>query len=100
MRLADLDMPSLRALCHDYKVKELYAFGSIVSGRATATSDLDFLVKFDRSEVKGAFDQFMGFKTALEEIYARPVDLLTVNPFRNHIFQAEIDRSKELIYAA
>jgi hypothetical protein len=36
----------------------------------------------------------------LEEIYARPVDLLTVKPFRNHIFQAEIDRSKELIYAA
>lgn len=100
MTLADLKTDALRETCRAYKVQELYAFGSIVSGHNTSTSDLDFLVKFDRQGVDGAFDQFMNFKERLEELYARPVDLLTLKRFRNTIFQAELDRSKALIYAA
>jgi predicted nucleotidyltransferase len=42
----------------------------------------------------------MGFKQHLEEIYQRPVDLVTIKKFRNPIFQKEVDSSKTLIYAA
>ena len=61
---------------------------------------LDFLVQFERAGSGGAFDQFMGFKDKLESIYGRRVDMLTLKPFRNPLFQQEIDRSKSLIYAA
>lgn len=100
MKVADLQTEELRQACQAYKVKELYAFGSVVSGQLTATSDLDFLVQFDRNGVDGAFGQFMGFKQKLEDLYGRPVDLLTLKRFRNPFFQQEIDRSKTLIYAA
>jgi len=100
MTVADLSSEELRAACRIFSVKELYAFGSVVQGDFTAGSDLDFLVRFDRAGPDGAFDQFMGFKEKLESIYARPVDLLTLQPFRNRVFQEEIDRSKQLIYAA
>ena len=100
MTVSDLQSAELRNACNAYKVKELYAFGSVVSGGLTQTSDLDFLVQFERTGSDGAFDQFMGFKDNLESLYGRPVDLLTLRRFRNPLFQAEIDRSKALIYAA
>ncbi|TVQ13698.1 MAG: nucleotidyltransferase, partial [Balneolaceae bacterium] len=69
-------------------------------GQLSDESDLDFLVEFDRQGYSGAFEQYMGFKLRLEAIYQRPVDLLTIKKFRNHIFQEEVDSSKTLIYAA
>jgi predicted nucleotidyltransferase len=100
MTVADLQTDELRAACQAYNVKELYAFGSVVSGGLTETSDLDFLVQFERHGVEGAFGQFMGFKQRLEDLYGRPVDLLTVKRFRNPLFQQAVDRSKSLIYVA
>ncbi len=100
MTVSDLQTDELREACRAYKVRELYAFGSVVSGALQPTGDLDFLVRFDRKGTDGAFDQFMGFKEKLESLYGRPVDLLTLKRFRNPIFQQEVDRSKSLIYAA
>lgn len=100
MTVTDLQTDELRAACQAYQVQELYAFGSVVTGELRATSDLDFLVRFERSGGDGAFGQFMGFKERLESLYGRPVDLLTLRRFRNPLFQQEIDRSKSLVYAA
>jgi predicted nucleotidyltransferase len=50
--------------------------------------------------VTGAFDRYVDLKDELASLYQRRVDLLTLRPFRNHIFQAEIDRTKVLLYAA
>ncbi len=101
MTLCDLNTPQLQALCRHYQVHELYAFGSVVSGEMHSASDLDFIVKFDeKAETYGAFDRFMGLKQDLEQLYGHPVDLLTLKPFRNPIFQAEVDQHKKLLYAA
>lgn len=100
MTLADLQTEALFDACRESRVKALYAFGSIVSGRQTEASDLDFLVEFERRGADGAFEQFMTFKETLERLYGRPVDLLTIKQFRNPLFQEEIDRSKRLVYAA
>ncbi|MCH8568591.1 MAG: nucleotidyltransferase domain-containing protein [Balneolales bacterium] len=62
-------------------------------------SDLDFLVVFKRSGFKGAFDQYMGFKERLEKIYERPVDLIHLKKFCNHIFEEEVQKSITLLYA-
>ncbi|MEX1120696.1 MAG: nucleotidyltransferase domain-containing protein, partial [Balneolales bacterium] len=72
----------------------------VVSGSISEESDLDFLVEFHRNGYKGAFDQYIEFKQRLEQIYGRPVDLLTNKKFKNPVFQEEIDKSKILIYAS
>jgi uncharacterized protein len=100
MDFANLKSLKLEQACKEFQVKELYVFGSAASGTMTEISDLDFLVEFYRNGYQGAFDQYMGFKQHLEEIYQRPVDLVTIKKFRNPIFQKEVDSSKTLIYAA
>lgn len=96
----DLKTEQLHQLCKKYHVKELYLFGSATTDNFSEDSDLDFLVKFDRQGYEGAFDQFIVFKQELEQIYGRSVDLYYFKKFRNSIFQREVERSKELIYAA
>lgn len=91
---------SVIAACKQFKVIKLHAFGSVVSGELTESSDLDFVVEFEREGFTGAFDQFMGFKETLEKSLGRPVDLLVNKRFRNYVFQEEIDKTKRLVYAA
>ncbi len=96
----DLKREQLQQLCKKFNVKELYLFGSATTEDFSQNSDLDFLVEFDRRGYEGAFDQFIDFKQELEKIYARSVDLYHLKKFRNSIFQQEVERSKELLYAA
>ncbi|SHF78939.1 hypothetical protein SAMN05443144_11368 [Fodinibius roseus] len=96
----DLKTKQLQEICKKYNVKELYLFGSATTDNFSEDSDLDFIVKFDRRSFEGAFDQFIDFKQELEQIYGRPVDLYHLKKFRNSIFQQEVERSKELLYAA
>lgn len=100
MTIADLQTEPLRNVCRAHNVRELFAFGSVVSGDYTDGSDLDFIVRFESDAVAGAFDRFMSFKEELEKLFGRPVDLLSLKRFRNPVFQAEVDRSKVLVYAA
>lgn len=96
----DLKTEQLQQLCKKFDVKELYLFGSATTEDFSEESDLDFIVKFDRQGFEGAFDQFIDFKQELEHLYGRPVDLYHLKKFRNSIFQQEVERSKELLYAA
>jgi predicted nucleotidyltransferase len=96
----DLKKEQLQQLCKKFTVKELYIFGSAITQDFSEDSDLDFIVKFDRLGYEGAFDQFIDFKTELEQIYDRPVDLYHLKKFRNSIFQQEVERTKKLLYAA
>jgi uncharacterized protein len=101
MDLSAINTPELHALCARYQVLELYAFGSVVTGEMHEDSDLDFIVRFaSMPAAAGAFDRFMDFKAGLEALFGRRVDLLTLKPFRNRIFQAEVDQHKKLLYAA
>ena len=95
----DLKTEQLQQLCKKFSVKELYLFGSATSDDFSEDSDLDFIVKFNRQGFEGAFDQVIDFKQELEQIYGRPVDLYHLKKFRNSIFQQEIERSKQLLYA-
>ena len=81
-------------------MRKLHVFGSLLSGDLEDSSDIDFVVEFDRDGFAGAFDQFMGFKECLEEALGRPVDLLVSRQFRNSVFQEEVDKTKKLVYTA
>jgi predicted nucleotidyltransferase len=100
MDLKSIKTAAFQVICRQYGVRELYAFGSVTTDRFTEESDVDFLVVFTSESPNGAFDQFMGLKMALEVELGRSVDLLTLKPFRNPLFQQEVDRTKVLLYAA
>ncbi len=93
------NQPEIPDACEEFRVKALYAFGSILEKPLTDVEDIDLLVVFERDGFSGAFDQFMGFKLKMEAVLGRPVDLISFKPFRNQVFQAEIDRTKKTIYA-
>ncbi|WP_269540096.1 nucleotidyltransferase family protein [Cerasicoccus fimbriatus] len=92
--------PAFIEACQQFRVKQLHAFGSVLSKPLDQVQDIDLIVEFEREGFAGAFEQFMGFKMRLEEIFKRPVDLMTQKQFRNPLFQAEVERSRETIYAA
>ncbi|MEX2605343.1 MAG: nucleotidyltransferase domain-containing protein [Gracilimonas sp.] len=100
MKIEEIQNTKLKEACREFGVSKLYIFGSFAEGSSTVSSDIDFLVEFNRSGYTGAFDQFIGLKNRLEEIFEKPVDLLTMKKFRNPVFLEEIDKSKSLVYAA
>jgi uncharacterized protein len=57
-----------------YSLKSLAVFGSMARGDDQEESDVDVLVTF---EGKTTFDNFMGLKLHLEDLFGRRVDLLT-----------------------
>lgn len=66
--------PELRRL----GVRRLGLFGSAARGEATETSDLDFLVEFDRK----MFDAYMDVKELLQRLFGRPVDLVVAEALK------------------
>lgn len=55
-----------------FGVRTLGIFGSHARGDARPDSDLDVLVEIERR----TFDDFMGVKLLLEDLFGRPVDLV------------------------
>jgi hypothetical protein len=67
---------SISKLCETYKVKSLYAFGSVLIDNFDAESDIDLIVDFSNMGVEDYADNYFDFKFSLQEIFKRPVDLL------------------------
>ena len=57
-----------------FAVQKIGLFGSMVRGESRPDSDLDVLVEFDVP----SFDHYMDLKFYLEDLFKRPVDLVTV----------------------
>jgi hypothetical protein len=91
---------ALVELCRQYRVERLYVFGSAVLGHFDARrSDLDFLVRFSDREPTGEYaDRYLGLAEALEQLFDRPVDLVTEESIRNPYFRREVESTRQLLY--
>jgi predicted nucleotidyltransferase len=91
----------LEAACQTYAVRRLEVFGSAARDDFEPTkSDLDFLVEFTRPGPMNAFRQFFGFQIALEDLFARHVDLIEMSCIRNPYLRSEINKDREVVYDA
>jgi hypothetical protein len=89
------------ALCAQYHVKRLAAFGSAINGTfKPTTSDFDFTVIFNRVGTMRTADQYFGLKEAMETLLGRPVDLVVDKAVRNPYFREELDATAVEVYAA
>ena len=100
MNIIDNNIRKVTELCKQYKVKNLYVFGSILTPLYNENSDLDFLVSFNENEIPllDFGDNFFGLQFALEDIFNRKVDLIFDNAVHNTYFLKEVDATKQLIY--
>ncbi len=73
-------------------VKRLGLFGSAARGEASATSDLDFLVEFERK----SFHAYMDVKFLLEDLFGCRVDLVLSDTIKPRLRPIIL---KETIYA-
>ncbi|WP_017292378.1 nucleotidyltransferase family protein [Geminocystis herdmanii] len=66
-------------LFEKYQIKTFALFGSTARNQATENSDLDFLVDFDKSPT---LSMYMNLKFYLEELFNKPVDLVTIKSIK------------------
>jgi predicted nucleotidyltransferase len=88
----------IAALCDKHNVEQLYIFGSALKNTMTKDSDVDLLVKFKKFNLAKYFQNYMEFKTSLQNLFKRKVDLVEEQTLSNPYLIKSIDRNKELIY--
>lgn len=98
MKLIELNMDKIIALCKKYKVAKLWVFGSILTPRFNDRSDVDFSVIFHYDEIQDLFITFFDFIEELQLLLGRKVDLVDETAVKNPYFRNELDKTKRLIY--
>jgi uncharacterized protein len=88
----------INQLCGEHNVKSLFAFGSVVSDKLKADSDIDLIVDIDSKDPIDYSDNYFALKFQLENIFNRQVDLLESKALKNPFLKKQIDNTKVLIY--
>ena len=73
-----------------FGVRKLGLFGSSTRDDNTDTSDLDFVVEFE----KKTFDAYMDTKDFLERIFNRSVDLVITDAIKPRLREAILEETK------
>ena len=98
MNILEQNKKEIDRLCSQYKVKQLYAFGSVLTDNFNGESDVDLMVAFEAIDLKQYADNYFDFKFALENIFKKPVDLLEEKAIKNPYFLQNINHHRRLIY--
>ncbi|MDA3883175.1 MAG: nucleotidyltransferase domain-containing protein [Bacteroidales bacterium] len=98
MSMLDKNIPEIISLCSKHKVSKLFVFGSILTKNFNKNSDIDFLVDFDGVDVYDYADNYFNFKSSLEILFKRQIDLVENKAIKNPFLRKSIDSSKQLIY--
>ncbi len=94
----DKYLRDITRLCASHKVKNLYAFGSVLTNKFSEESDIDFLVDFDAIDLAQYADNYYDLKFSLEDILQRNIDLLEEKAIKNPYFLQAINQQKQLVY--
>mgnify|MGYP005845689577 FL=1 len=93
-------LEDLKKLCQDYDLKTMYIFGSVCTNEFNDESDIDLLISFKEISMEKYTDNYFELHYKLEALFNRKIDLLTENSLSNPYFIAEIEDTKQLLYAA
>lgn len=88
-------------ICARYGVVRLDVFGSALrEDFRPGESDLDLLVEFGPHEGYALVDAYFGLLDELREILGVDVDLVMAGAVKNRYIARDIERTKQLLYAA
>jgi predicted nucleotidyltransferase len=92
---------AIAALCARFGVVRLEVFGSALRDDfRPGESDVDLLVDFAPMDPHGLADAYFGLLDALRELLDGDVDLVMADAVTNRYLAREIERTKQLLYAA
>jgi predicted nucleotidyltransferase len=64
-------------------LKKLILYGSVARGEETRSSDIDLLVDFEKD--RGLFDDYIGLKRFLKDLFDQEIDLVKRNKVREEL---------------
>jgi predicted nucleotidyltransferase len=94
------NIENLKALCLKYNVKSLYAFGSVCTENFNENSDIDLLISLNTMDHGDYADTYFELVEKFENLFKRPVDLVTDKSLGNPYFIESINQTKTPIYEA
>ena len=97
-RLLTDNIDKIKTLCMVHNVKSLFAFGSVCTDRFNDESDIDLLISFNQMDFGDYADTYFDLADKFENIFHRPVDLVTEKSLSNPYFIDSINKTKTLIY--
>ena len=97
-RIITDNIHQIRMICKSQHIQSLFAFGSVCSERFNETSDIDLLVSFKPLDYGDYADIYFQTADMFEEIFNRPVDLVTEKSLKNPYFIKSVNQTKVLLY--
>lgn len=98
MNIIQDNISKLFILCQKHKVGNLFVFGSVLTDKFNADSDVDFVVNFEGVDLKEYADNYFDFKNSLQVLFNRPIDLVEDKSIQNPVFRRVVDRTKQQVY--
>jgi len=101
IELLESNRQEIEAVCSRFGVARLEVFGSALrEDFRRGASDLDLLVDFKPMEPYARVDAYFGLLNELRTLFQQKIDLVMVDAVRNPYIAREIERTKQLVYAA
>lgn len=92
---------AIAALCHKYGVVRMDVFGSATRDDFhVGESDIDLLVDFGSMEPFDLVDAYFDLLNELRTLLGGKVDLVMSDAIKNRYILAEVERTKQALYAA
>ena len=91
-------MADIQELCKLHNVRSLFAFGSVCTDQFNEHSDIDLLVSLKPMDYGDYADTFFTLADKFENLFQRPVDLITDKSLSNPYFIDSINQTKRQIY--
>lgn len=98
MNLSETNIQAINRLCESYRVKSLFAFGSVLTDDYQQESDIDLVVDFNEKDPIKYSDLYFSLKENLENLLRRKIDLIEERGIKNPFFRKHLDQTKVKIY--
>jgi uncharacterized protein with HEPN domain/predicted nucleotidyltransferase len=94
-------LDAIAALCRKYGVVRMYLFGSAIgSDFELGRSDVDLLVDFGAMDGYTKAHAYFDLLDELRDVLGTEVDLVMTGAVKNRYIAADIERTKQVLYAA
>jgi predicted nucleotidyltransferase len=97
-RLISDNIDKIKKLCMAHNVKSLFAFGSVCTDKFNDKSDIDLLISFEPMDYGDYADTYFNLVDKFENLFKRPVDLITDKSLSNPYFIESINQTMTLLY--
>ena len=99
-RLISDNIERIKTLCMTYNVASLFVFGSVCSDSFNDKSDIDLLISFKPMDFGDYADTYFELADQFEDLFQRPVDLVTDKSLSNPYFIDSVNQTKTILYGS